>query len=67
VGCASTRVSSALRLRRRHRPPVTEDYQVPFHFAGKIGKVAVRIGGASLTPEEQREFDAIRGRGVMAE
>jgi len=27
----------------------------------------VRIGDASLTPDEQREFDAIRGRGVMAE
>jgi arylsulfatase len=47
--------------------PVTEDYQVPFRFTGEIGRVAVRIGDAALTPDEQREFDAIRGRGVMAE
>lgn len=36
-------------------------------FGGKIDKVAIRIGDASLTPAEQRELDAIRGRGVMAE
>jgi arylsulfatase len=47
--------------------PVSEDYHVPFKFTGKIGKVAVRIGEEKLTPEEKREFDAIRGRGVMAE
>jgi arylsulfatase len=47
--------------------PVSEDYRVPFRFTGKIDRVAVRIGDAALTPEEKREFDAIRGRGVMAE
>jgi arylsulfatase len=47
--------------------PVTEDYVVPFRFPGKIDKVAVRIGDATLTPAEKRELDAIRGRGVMAE
>ncbi len=47
--------------------PISEDYQVPFHFTGKIDKVAVRIGDATLTPEEQREFEEVRGRGVMAE
>jgi arylsulfatase len=47
--------------------PVTEDYQVPFRFTGKIDRVAVRLGDAALTPDEQRQFDAIRGRGVMAE
>ncbi len=47
--------------------PVMEDYVLPFRFPGKIDKVAIRIGDASLTPAEQRELDAIRGRGVMAE
>ncbi len=47
--------------------PVSEDYHVPFKFTGKIGKVGVRIGAAALTPEEKRELDEIRGRGVMAE
>jgi arylsulfatase len=47
--------------------PVTEDYRLPFRFTGTIDRVAVRLGDAALTPEEQREFDAIRGRGVMAE
>ena len=32
-----------------------------------FGKVAIRLGAEKLTPEEQREFDEIRGRGVMAE
>jgi arylsulfatase len=47
--------------------PITEDYQVPFRFTGTIDRVAVRLGDAALTPDEQRQFDAIRGRGVMAE
>jgi arylsulfatase len=47
--------------------PVSEDYRVPFKFTGKIGKVAVRLGEEALSPGEKREFDEIRGRGVMAE
>jgi arylsulfatase A-like enzyme len=47
--------------------PVSEDYRVPFKFTGKIEKVAVRLGEEKLTPEERREFDEIRGRGMMAE
>ena len=43
------------------------DYRLPFRFTGKIDRVAVRIGEAPLTPEEKRDFDAIRGRAVMAE
>ncbi len=46
---------------------VTEDYRVPFRFTGTIDRVAVRIGDAALTPEEQRTFEEIRGRGVIAE
>jgi len=47
--------------------PVSEDYQVPFRFTGAIDRVAVRLGAGKLTAPEQREFDAVRGRGVMAE
>ena len=47
--------------------PVSEDYQVPFKFTGTIGKVAIRLGEEKLTPDEKRQFDGIRGRGVMAE
>jgi arylsulfatase len=47
--------------------PVSEDYQVPFKFTGTIGKVVIRLGDEKLTAAEQREFDEIRGRGVMAE
>ncbi len=47
--------------------PISEDYQVPFKFTGKLGRVAVRIGDEALTPAEKRELDEIRGRGVMAE
>ena len=47
--------------------PVTEDYQVPFRFTGAIDRVAVRLGEEKITAEEQRLFDEIRGRGVMAE
>lgn len=47
--------------------PISEDYHVPFQFTGKLDKVAVRIGDTALTPEEKREFDEIRGRGVTAE
>ncbi len=47
--------------------PVSEDYQVPFRFTGQIDRVAVRLGDEKLTAPEQREFDIVRGRGVMAE
>jgi arylsulfatase len=47
--------------------PVSEDYQLPFKFTGKLGKVAVRIGDAALTPAEKRELDEVRGRGTLAE
>jgi hypothetical protein len=40
---------------------------VPFKFTGTIGKVVIRLGDEKLTATEQREFDEIRGRGVMAE
>ncbi len=47
--------------------PVSEDYRVPFAFTGSIDRVAIRLGDAKLSAAEQREYDAIRGRGVMAE
>ena len=47
--------------------PVSEDYAVPFKFTGTIGKVLIKLGDSKLTPDEQKEYDEIRGRGVMAE
>jgi arylsulfatase len=47
--------------------PVSEDYRVPFVFTGTIDKVAIRLGEEKLTAEEERQFDEVRGRGVMAE
>ncbi len=47
--------------------PVSEEYKVPFKFTGTIDKVVIKLGESKLTPQEQREYDEIRGRGVMAE
>jgi len=47
--------------------PVSEDYHVPFRFTGTLDEVVIRLGEEKLGPAEQREFDEIRGRGVMAE
>jgi len=47
--------------------PVNEDYQVPFQFTGTIREVVIRPGEGKLSPQDQREFDKVRGRGVMAE
>ncbi|MEN9676432.1 MAG: hypothetical protein RIS76_2328 [Verrucomicrobiota bacterium] len=47
--------------------PVSEDYRTPFKFTGTISKVAIRLGEEKLSAAEQREFDEIRGRGVVAE
>jgi hypothetical protein len=47
--------------------PVSESYQVPFKFTGTIAKVAIKIGEAKLTPQEQEEYDEIWGRGALAE
>ncbi|MEY4947942.1 MAG: hypothetical protein RL698_2440, partial [Pseudomonadota bacterium] len=35
--------------------------------AGRIDKVAVRLGEEVLDPQQQREFDVVRGRTDMAE
>ena len=47
--------------------PVAETYKVPFPYAGRIDKVAVRLGEEVLDPQQQREFDVVRGRADMAE
>jgi arylsulfatase len=47
--------------------PVAETYKVPFPYAGRIDKVAVRLGEEVLDPQQQREFDVVRGRTDMAE
>jgi arylsulfatase A-like enzyme len=35
--------------------PVSEEYQVPFKFAGTLNEVMIRIGDTKLTAEEQEE------------
>ncbi len=32
--------------------PVSEDYQVPFHFTGRLNKVVIKLGTANLSPHE---------------
>ena len=32
--------------------PVSEDYQVPFHFNGRLKKVVIKLGTSNLSPEE---------------
>jgi arylsulfatase len=40
-----------------------EDYQVPFPFTGKIGKLTVKVGPEDLTPAEQEMiFGTLRNR-----
>jgi hypothetical protein len=36
------------------------DYNVPFRFTGKIGKVQVKLGPSQLTPEGQKAANEIR-------
>jgi len=40
--------------------PVSEDYQVPFKFTGKLKKVAIQLTDATLTAEEQADIDRMR-------
>ena len=32
--------------------PVSEDYQVPFHFNGRLDKVVIKLGTSNLSPED---------------
>jgi arylsulfatase A-like enzyme len=32
--------------------PVSEDYQVPFHFTGRLNKVVIKLGTANLSPQD---------------
>jgi arylsulfatase A-like enzyme len=32
--------------------PVSEDYQVPFHFTGRLNKVVIKLGSAGLSPQD---------------
>ena len=32
--------------------PVSEDYQVPFHFTGRLNKVVIKLGTANLSPKD---------------
>lgn len=45
--------------------PVSEDYRVPFRFAGNLGRVAIRLGEEKLSEEDQKLFDEVISRGMM--
>jgi hypothetical protein len=32
--------------------PVSEDYQLPFHFTGRLNKVVIQLGTANLSPQD---------------
>ena len=32
--------------------PVSEDYQVPFHFTGRLNKIVIKLGTANLSPQD---------------
>jgi arylsulfatase A-like enzyme len=32
--------------------PVSEDYQVPFHFTGRLNKVVIKLGATKLSPKD---------------
>ncbi len=39
-------------------PVDDNDYQVPFHFTGKLDRITVDLGTSSITPESLRAFEA---------
>ncbi len=42
--------------------PVSEDYHVPFKFTGKLLGVAIKLGDAKLSAEDQKTLDEIRAK-----
>ena len=36
--------------------PVSQDYQVPFHFTGTLNRVIVRLGDAKLTADDEEQI-----------
>jgi arylsulfatase A-like enzyme len=36
--------------------PVSEDYQVPFKFTGKLNRVLIRLGEGKLSPEDEEQI-----------
>ena len=47
--------------------PVSEDYQVPFKFTGKLEKVTINISDDKLTEEELRQYREGRVKAAMAQ
>ena len=48
-------------------PVDDRDYQVPFAFTGRIGKITVDLGDSTVTPEAIRNFGALMARRAEAE
>jgi hypothetical protein len=47
--------------------PVSEDYQVPFKFTGKLEKVTVNITEEELTEEQLQKYREGRVKAALAE
>jgi arylsulfatase len=47
--------------------PVSEDYQVPFKFTGKLEKVTINITEAKLTEEQLQKYREGRVKAAMAQ
>ncbi len=46
--------------------PVSEEYKVPFHFTGRIGKVTVNLADHKLTEEELKQYREGRIRAALS-
>ena len=47
--------------------PISEDYQVPFDFTGKLEKVTINISEEKLTKEQLRQYREGRVKAAMAQ
>jgi len=47
--------------------PVSEDYQVPFKFTGKLEKVTIQIADRKLSEEELQKYREGRVKAALAE
>ncbi len=47
--------------------PVSEDYEVPFKFTGKLGKVTINITETKLTEEQLQQYRKGRVKAAMAQ
>ena len=46
--------------------PVSEDYQVPFKFAGKLITLVIRLGEGKLSPEDEKAIEEARAKAGLS-